>query len=113
MNKAAGITAGGTYSAYKPPPMTTAGGSGAIAASLLGVASEKRNAVAARYSQALAPHVRSVPKVIEGGFSNWAQYTIEHDNRDALAAHRPVVAAVAGGGGSDDPPPPPPPPVSL
>jgi UDP-2-acetamido-2-deoxy-ribo-hexuluronate aminotransferase len=48
---------------------------------------EKRDAIAARYSKALKPHVRSVPKVIEGGFSNWAQYTIEHDRRDALAAH--------------------------
>jgi dTDP-4-amino-4,6-dideoxygalactose transaminase len=48
---------------------------------------QKRDAIAARYSKALAPCVRSVPKVIEGGFSNWAQYTIEHDNRDALAAH--------------------------
>ena len=48
---------------------------------------QKRDAVATRYSKALAPHVRSVPKVIAGGFSNWAQYTIEHDNRDALAAH--------------------------
>jgi dTDP-4-amino-4,6-dideoxygalactose transaminase len=48
---------------------------------------QRRDAVAARYSKALGPHVRCVPKVIEGGFSNWAQYTIEHDNRDALAAH--------------------------
>ena len=48
---------------------------------------QKRDAVAQRYNKALAPHVRSVPKVIAGGFSNWAQYTIEHDNRDALAAH--------------------------
>ena len=48
---------------------------------------QKRDAIAARYSKALAPHVRSVPRVIEGGFSNWAQYTIEHDSRDALAAH--------------------------
>lgn len=48
---------------------------------------QKRDAIAARYSKALASHVRSIPKVIEGGFSNWAQYTIEHDNRDALAAH--------------------------
>jgi dTDP-4-amino-4,6-dideoxygalactose transaminase len=48
---------------------------------------QKRDAIAARYSKALAPHVRSVPKVIEGGFSNWAQYTIEHDNRNALIAH--------------------------
>jgi len=48
---------------------------------------EKRDAVAKRYAEGLKAHVRSVPKVIEGGFSNWAQYTIEHDNRDALAAH--------------------------
>ncbi len=48
---------------------------------------QKRDAVAQRYNKALAPHVRTVPKVIAGGFSNWAQYTIEHDNRDALAAH--------------------------
>mgnify|MGYP001163446758 FL=1 len=48
---------------------------------------QKRDAIAMRYSKALAPHVRAVPKVIEGGFSNWAQYTIEHDNRDALIAH--------------------------
>lgn len=48
---------------------------------------QKRDAVAKRYNKALAPHVRTVPKVIAGGFSNWAQYTIEHDNRDALAAH--------------------------
>ncbi len=48
---------------------------------------QKRDAVAQRYNKALASHVRLVPKVIEGGFSNWAQYTIEHDNRDALAAH--------------------------
>jgi dTDP-4-amino-4,6-dideoxygalactose transaminase len=48
---------------------------------------QRRDAIAKRYSKALAPYVRSVPKVIEGGFSNWAQYTIEHDQRDALAAH--------------------------
>ncbi|MDP3739432.1 MAG: DegT/DnrJ/EryC1/StrS aminotransferase family protein [Hyphomonadaceae bacterium] len=48
---------------------------------------KQRDAIAARYSKALASHVRSVPKMIEGGFSNWAQYTIEHDKRDALAAH--------------------------
>lgn len=48
---------------------------------------QKRDAIAKRYNKGLAAYVRSVPKVIEGGFSNWAQYTIEHDNRDALAAH--------------------------
>jgi dTDP-4-amino-4,6-dideoxygalactose transaminase len=48
---------------------------------------QKRDAIAQRYSKALTGHVRAVPKVIEGGFSNWAQYTIEHDNRDGLIAH--------------------------
>ena len=48
---------------------------------------EKRDAIAKRYNEGLAKHVRQVPSVIKGGFSNWAQYTIEHDNRDALAAH--------------------------
>ncbi|HOZ25871.1 MAG TPA: DegT/DnrJ/EryC1/StrS aminotransferase family protein [Hyphomonadaceae bacterium] len=48
---------------------------------------QKRDTIAQRYNEGLAKHVRSVPAVIKGGFSNWAQYTIEHDNRDALAAH--------------------------
>jgi UDP-2-acetamido-2-deoxy-ribo-hexuluronate aminotransferase len=48
---------------------------------------QRRDAIASRYSKALAAYVRSVPNVIDGGFSNWAQYTIEHDSRDALAAH--------------------------
>ena len=48
---------------------------------------QKRDAIAQRYSKALKPHVRAVPTVIEGGFSNWAQYTIESDNRDGLIAH--------------------------
>jgi len=47
----------------------------------------RRDAIARRYSERLAPYVRQVPKVIAGGFSNWAQYTIEHDARDALCAH--------------------------
>lgn len=46
-----------------------------------------RQAVAARYAEALAGHVLSTPQVIEGGVSVWAQYVIEHANRDALAAH--------------------------
>ena len=48
---------------------------------------QKRDAIAQRYNEGLAKHVRRVPTVIEGGFSNWAQYTIEHDNRDGLIAH--------------------------
>jgi dTDP-4-amino-4,6-dideoxygalactose transaminase len=47
----------------------------------------RRDAIAQRYSAGLAGHVRRVPAVITGGFSNWAQYTIESDNRDGLIAH--------------------------
>jgi UDP-2-acetamido-2-deoxy-ribo-hexuluronate aminotransferase len=46
---------------------------------------EKRNVVAARYNKELAD-VATVPSMIEGGVSTWAQYTIEIDNRDELAA---------------------------
>jgi UDP-2-acetamido-2-deoxy-ribo-hexuluronate aminotransferase len=46
-----------------------------------------RNTVAARYSAALSGHVASVPFVKDGYVSTWAQYTIEHDNRDGLAKH--------------------------
>lgn len=45
-----------------------------------------RQQVAARYAQGLAGVART-PAVIEGGVSTWAQYVIEHDNRDGLAAH--------------------------
>lgn len=45
-----------------------------------------RNKVAARYNVGLSGAC-VVPTVIEGGVSNWAQYTIEVPNRDALAAH--------------------------
>lgn len=48
---------------------------------------EKRNVVAKRYNDLLRPHVAAVPFVKEGYISSWAQYTIEHDNRDGLAAH--------------------------
>lgn len=48
---------------------------------------ESRNRIAARYCDGLRDTVGSVPKVIEGGISTWAQFTIEHDNRDGLAAH--------------------------
>jgi UDP-2-acetamido-2-deoxy-ribo-hexuluronate aminotransferase len=48
---------------------------------------QKRDAIAQRYNRGLAPYVRRVPTVIAGGFSNWAQYTIESDNRDGLIAH--------------------------
>ncbi len=45
-----------------------------------------RNEIADRYAQMLEGVVQT-PKVIEGGVSTWAQYVIEADNRDALAAH--------------------------
>lgn len=45
-----------------------------------------RNLVADRYAQLLEGLVRT-PIVIEGGVSTWAQYVIEADDRDGLAAH--------------------------
>jgi dTDP-4-amino-4,6-dideoxygalactose transaminase len=45
-----------------------------------------RNRVADRYGDGLGDLV-AVPKVIDGGVSVWAQYTIEVANRDGLAAH--------------------------
>jgi dTDP-4-amino-4,6-dideoxygalactose transaminase len=45
-----------------------------------------RNKVAARYAQGLGDVVRA-PPVIAGGTSVWAQYVIETDDRDGLAAH--------------------------
>jgi dTDP-4-amino-4,6-dideoxygalactose transaminase len=45
-----------------------------------------RNRVAARYAERLGDVVRT-PAVIADGVSVWAQYTIETDNRDGLAAH--------------------------
>jgi dTDP-4-amino-4,6-dideoxygalactose transaminase len=46
-----------------------------------------RQAIAQRYGAALAGACVSVPCVIEGGVSTWAQYVIEHAGRDALAGH--------------------------
>jgi dTDP-4-amino-4,6-dideoxygalactose transaminase len=43
-----------------------------------------RNRVADRYAEGLGDLV-TVPQVIEGGVSVWAQYTIELDDRDGLA----------------------------
>ena len=48
---------------------------------------ERRNRIADRYVQGLAGHVAATPVVIPGGRSVWAQFTVEHDDRDALAAH--------------------------
>ncbi|WP_369058322.1 DegT/DnrJ/EryC1/StrS aminotransferase family protein [Caulobacter sp. 73W] len=46
-----------------------------------------RQAVADRYAEGLKGAVLATPKVIAGGQSVWAQYVIEHENRDGLAAH--------------------------
>lgn len=48
---------------------------------------ELRQKVADRYAKGLKAHVRRVPHIIERGRSVWAQYVIEHDNRDGLQAH--------------------------
>lgn len=48
---------------------------------------EKRNVIAKRYNQGLASNSVSVPQVIDGGVSVWAQYTIEVPDRAGLAAH--------------------------
>ena len=48
---------------------------------------ELRQVVAQRYARGLEGAVLSVPRVIDGGVSVWAQYVIEHENRDGLAAH--------------------------
>lgn len=48
---------------------------------------EWRNRIAARYNEGLRPHVAAAPDVPAGNVSNWAQYTIEHEDRDGLAAH--------------------------
>lgn len=46
----------------------------------------ERNVVADRYAHLLEGLVQT-PKVIAGGISTWAQYVIEADDRDGLAAH--------------------------
>ena len=46
-----------------------------------------RQTVAARYNDRLGGKVLSVPYVKDGYVSTWAQYTIEHENRDGLQAH--------------------------
>jgi dTDP-4-amino-4,6-dideoxygalactose transaminase len=48
---------------------------------------EKREHVAQRYTAAFAGKIRRAPQVIAGGQSVWAQYVIEHVNRDGLQAH--------------------------
>ena len=45
-----------------------------------------RGRIAARYAEGLAGAVAATPRVIAGGVSTWAQYTIEHPDRDGLSA---------------------------
>jgi UDP-2-acetamido-2-deoxy-ribo-hexuluronate aminotransferase len=47
----------------------------------------RRNRIAERYNRLLEPYVAAAPQVIPGGMSVWAQYTVEHEARDELAAH--------------------------
>jgi dTDP-4-amino-4,6-dideoxygalactose transaminase len=46
-----------------------------------------RQSIADRYAEGLAGHVIATPRVTVGALSVWAQYVIEHENRDGLAAH--------------------------
>jgi UDP-2-acetamido-2-deoxy-ribo-hexuluronate aminotransferase len=48
---------------------------------------EWRNTAADRYTSGLAGSRVRTPKLIPGGRSTWAQYTIEHPDRDGLMAH--------------------------
>jgi len=48
---------------------------------------DRRQVIADRYAEGLRGAIKGVPGVIEGGRSVWAQYVIEHDNRDGLQAH--------------------------
>lgn len=48
---------------------------------------QRRQVVAAHYNSGLAEVVDQVPQVINGARSVWAQYTIEHSDRDGLQDH--------------------------
>jgi len=66
----------------------------AILIEKLGVVAEEielRQAAARRYAVGLKGHVCATPKVIAGGRSTWAQYVIEHHDRDGLAEHLKTV----------------------
>ncbi|MBI1339167.1 aminotransferase class I/II-fold pyridoxal phosphate-dependent enzyme [bacterium] len=47
----------------------------------------RRDQIASRYIEGLKGRVPRTPEVIAGGRSNWAQFTIEHDDRDGLQRH--------------------------
>ncbi len=46
-----------------------------------------RQKAADRYAEGLKGHCLATPTLLDGAASVWAQYTIEHANRDGLAAH--------------------------
>ena len=46
-----------------------------------------RGRIADRYAKGLAGSTARAPGVISGGVSTWAQYTIEHRDRDGLSTH--------------------------
>lgn len=46
-----------------------------------------RQAVADRYAAGLGDRLLQVPGVIAGGVSTWAQYVVEHKDRDGLGAY--------------------------
>jgi dTDP-4-amino-4,6-dideoxygalactose transaminase len=47
----------------------------------------RRQPIAARYAEGLAEVCLQTPIVIPGGRSTWAQYVVEHRDRDGLADH--------------------------
>jgi dTDP-4-amino-4,6-dideoxygalactose transaminase len=52
-----------------------------------------RQVIAARYGEGLAEVCSQIPIVIPGGRSTWAQYVVEHRDRDGLAAHLKAAGA--------------------
>jgi dTDP-4-amino-4,6-dideoxygalactose transaminase len=48
---------------------------------------ELRQPIAARYGEGLAEACLATPVVIDGGRSTWAQYVVEHRDRDGLGDH--------------------------
>jgi len=46
----------------------------------------QRNDIAKRYSDGLRDYVSAVPEILDGVVSTWAQYTIEVEDRDTVAA---------------------------
>ena len=72
--------------AWVAKPEGTPRGAVVVLQEIFGVNSHIRS-VADRYAAGLAGRVTSTPIVIPGGQSTWAQYVVEHEDRDGLAAH--------------------------